>query len=192
MINEKAIVRRFTVGGYPINGYLLIDRATLSSAFIDPGGYDDLIGAYIDNNKIQLHHIFFTHGHWDHTDGLDAFRKRYSAKRYAGVGEVRSANTALSGGEIINVGKLQVQALSTPGHTPGGISYYCADANCVFTGDALFCGSVGGTVSQQNAKQQLDAVAESIFTLPPTTLVMPAHGPMSTVQTEKYCNPFFG
>ncbi len=183
------IFRRFTVGGYPINGYLVADPETKIGVFIDPGGFNDEIGAFIDQHQVQLRHIFFTHGHWDHTDGLPEISKRYTVQCYGGQGEVRAASSVLHGGETIKVGSLKFTAISTPGHTPGGISYYCKDR--VFTGDALFCGSVGGTDSQANCDLQLDHVRKNIFTLPDETLVYSAHGPMTTVAAEKYFNPFF-
>ncbi len=183
------IFHRFTVGSYPINGYLVADPESRIGVFIDPGGFHDEIAVYIEQNKINLRHIFFTHGHYDHTDGLEEFRHRYSVKEYAGKNEVRSASNVLTGGEEIEIGSLRFKALSTPGHTPGGISYFCQDR--VFTGDALFCGSVGGTGSAKNARIQLDAVRKHIFTLPDSTLVFPAHGPITTVAAEKYANPFF-
>ena len=78
---------------------------------------------------------------------------------------------------------------ATPGHSPGGISFYCP--GLVFTGDALFCGSLGGTSSADLAQLQVEHVRKHIFSLPESTLVYPAHGPMSTVAAEKYANPFF-
>lgn len=189
MIDAQIIFRRFTVGGYPINGYLVADRKTGIGVFIDPGGFREEIAAFIAEKKIDLRHIFFTHGHWDHTEGLGDIQKKYSVKCCAGKNEVRAASTVLSGGEKIEVGQLTFTALATPGHTPGGISYCCR--NAVFTGDALFCGSVGGTSSAADAKLQIEKVREHIFSLPDETLVFPAHGPITTVAAEKYANPFF-
>ena len=183
------IFHRFTVGYYPINGYLVADPRTRIAAFVDPGGFHDEIDVFIKQNKLQLRHLLFTHGHDDHTGGLSEFMQRYSVKGYAGIKEVKSASQTLHGGEQLEVGQLSFLALSTPGHTPGGISFYCYDR--VFTGDALFSGSVGGTYSEKNAQQQLNAVRQNIFTLPESTLVCPAHGPLTTVAAEKYFNPFF-
>ena len=183
------IFRRFTVGYYPINGFLVADPETRIGVFIDPGGFSVEIASYIAQKKIDLRLIFFTHGHGDHTEGLPEFMNRYSVRCYAGKGEVRAASNTMHGGEQIEVGKLHFTTLATPGHTSGGISYYCRDR--VFTGDALFCGSVGGTGSERGAQLQLDQVRKNIFTLPDNTLVFPAHGPMTTVAAEKYANPFF-
>lgn len=189
MIGMDAIFKRFTVGSYPINGYLVADRATKIGVFIDPGGFHEEIGAFIDEHDIILRHLFFTHGHYDHTEGIGEFMERYSLKRHAGKDEVAAANNMLHGGETIEVGKIIFTVLPIPGHTPGHVAYHCRDV--VFSGDSLFAGSVGGTSSEENAQQQLEHIRRYIFTLPDRTLVFPAHGPMTTVAAEKYGNPFF-
>jgi glyoxylase-like metal-dependent hydrolase (beta-lactamase superfamily II) len=177
------------VGRYPINGYLLADRSTGVGAFVDPGGWRDEIGAFIESQGVELRHILFTHGHWDHTEGLVEFGRRYAVQCWAGVDEVRAASRVLHGGETIEIGRQVVRVFSTPGHTAGGVSYWAGDR--VFTGDALFCGSVGGTDSAEAARGQVEAVRAHIFSLPDDTLVLPGHGPMSTVAAERYGNPFF-
>ncbi|MCH9022871.1 MAG: MBL fold metallo-hydrolase [Planctomycetes bacterium] len=189
MGGANMIFRRFTVGSYPINGYLVADPETHIGVFIDPGGFHDEIAEFITQQRVELRHIFFTHGHADHTEGLGEFMERYSLQRYAGKDEVAAANYTLHGGEEIEVGTLRFHTFSTPGHSPHGISYHCRDR--VFTGDALFCGSLGGTASQELADLQIAAVRKHIFSLPESTLVFPGHGPMSTVAAEKYGNPFF-
>lgn len=189
MIAPDLIFRRFTVGPYPINGYLVADRATNIGVFIDPGGWHEDIGAFIDANNIVLRHLFFTHGHYDHTEGTPDFMQRYSVKGHAGKDEVAKANNILHGGETIEVGKINFTVLPIPGHTPGHVAFQCRDA--VFAGDSLFAGSVGGTSSPQNAQQQLDHIRRHLFTLPDRTLIFPAHGPLTTLAAEKYANPFF-
>ena len=189
MIGRDIIFRRFTVGSYPINGYLVADRTTSIGVFIDPGGFGEDIAAFITEHGIILRHLFFTHGHSDHTEGVGEFMKRYSLKCHAGKGEIGAANNVLHGSETIEVGKIRFTALLTPGHTSGHIAYHCRDT--VFTGDSLFAGSVGGTAADKHAQQQLDHIRRHIFTLPDRTLVFPAHGPVTTVAAEKYANPFF-
>jgi glyoxylase-like metal-dependent hydrolase (beta-lactamase superfamily II) len=189
MNNEKINIQLFRVGSYPINGYLISDPQTNIGAFIDPGGFHKEICDYIDKEGIDLQKIFITHGHYDHTDGLAEFSEKWHPEVFAGSGEVATADQMLNGGEDIAVGNLTVKTLATPGHTGGGISYYVE--NYIFTGDALFCGTVGGTSSPQAAEQQLTSVRNNIFVLPEDTFVMPAHGPLTTVKAEKYYNPFF-
>jgi len=94
----KCIFHRFTIGSYPINGYLLADPETRIGVFIDPGGFDESIANMIASHNIELRIIFFTHGHWDHVDGLPEFMKRYSLRCYAGKDEVKAANHILQGG----------------------------------------------------------------------------------------------
>jgi len=189
MIDANLIIRRFTIGPCRMNGYLIADPHTHIGAFIDPGGFCDEIAGFITRNNINLRHLLFTHGHHDHIDGIAQFTQRFSVQGYAGKDEVRFASHTIFGNELIEVGNLRIRSLSTPGHTPGGISYYCG--NSVFTGDALFCGSVGGTSSSAQAQIQLDHIRRNIFTLPDQTLVFPAHGPVTTIAAEKYANPFF-
>ena len=188
-MGTQMIIRRFTVGRYPINGYLVADAETRMGVFIAPGGFHEEIAVYIAEQRIELRDIFFTHGHWDHVEGLGGFTQRYSVQSYAPAGEVPAANHNLCGGEELNVGKLRFATFSTPGHTKAAISFYCQD--CLFSGDALFCGSVGGTAGPEQAREQLDHVKRQLFTLPDNTLVYPGHGPMTTIAAEKYGNPFF-
>ena len=189
MMRSNMIFRRFTLGRYPINGYLVADPQTHMGVFIDPGGFSEDIAQFISHHQIELRDIFFTHGHWDHTEGLEEFTHRYSLQCYAGVDEVRAASHILHGAETLKVGKLHFSTFSTPGHTPAGISFYCQDR--VFPGDALFCGSLGGTDSPEKAQQQITAVRKHLFALPENTLVFPGHGPMTTIAAEKFGNPFF-
>ncbi len=183
------IFRRFTVGSYGINGFLIADPETRIGAFIDPGGFNTGIDDFIQEQKIQLNFLFFTHGHGDHTGGLPEFNSRYKTESYAGRGEVQGAKHQLQGGEMIEVGNLKFQAISIQGHTPHGMSFY--GHGCVFTGDAIMCGSIGGTGSAKAAQCQIEHIRKRIFTLPDETLVFPAHGPMTSVAIEKNSNPFF-
>jgi glyoxylase-like metal-dependent hydrolase (beta-lactamase superfamily II) len=187
----KCLFQRFTVGSYPINGYLVADPETRIGVFIDPGGFDDSIAETITSLNIELRIIFFTHGHWDHVEGLPEFMRRYSVRCYAGKDEVKAANNTLQGGEILDVGKLHFHTFRTPGHTPGGISYYSSGLEMLFPGDALFCGSMGGTENAKEASLQIDHVRRHLFTLPDQTRVFPGHGPITTIAAEKYGNPFF-
>jgi len=190
VIADNLIFRRFTLGFARINGYLLAERESRQGVFIDPGGYNDLVASFIEEHQIELRHIFFTHGHIDHMAGLEEFRRRYAVRCCAGKEEVRAASRILHGGERIELAGFNFTALSTAGHTPGGISYYCRKVG-VFTGDALFSGSVGGTGSALEGQLQLEQVRRNIFSLPDETLVFPGHGPLTTVAAERYGNPFF-
>ena len=188
MINGL-ILKRFTVGSFSVNGYLVADPVTRVGAFIDPGGFSKEIDAFVREQKNLLQYLFVTHGYWDHTEGLADFTSRYQVQSYAGEGEIHAVSHSLRGGEVIEAGHLRFHALPTPGCTPCDISY--SVPGCVFTGDALFCGTVGSAGSLKEAKRQIDHIRRHIFSLPDEMMVFPAHGPMTTVGIEKIRQPLF-
>ncbi|TWU53177.1 putative metallo-hydrolase [Candidatus Brocadiaceae bacterium B188] len=118
------------------------------------------------------------------------FTRRYQVQSYAGEGEIHAVSHSLRGGSEVNeAGHLRFHALPTPGHTPCGISY--SVPGCVFTGNTLFCGTVGGAGSLKEAKRQIDHIRRHIFSLPDEMMVFPTQRPMTTVSIEKYASPFF-
>ena len=101
------------------------------------------------------------------------------------------ADRLLEDGEELNLAGIRLTAYLTPGHTPGGGSFYCEEAGCVFTGDTLFCGSVGRSdFPGGSMKALVQSIKEKLFSLPDGTRVCPGHGQETTVQYEKKYNPF--
>ena len=97
----------------------------------------------------------------------------------------------LRGGQKLTLAGMKIQVIHTPGHTPGGCSYYVADAGCVFSGDTLFAESVGRSDFPGGSTSALvRAVKEKLFLLPDDTLVCPGHGEETTIGHEKKYNPF--
>jgi glyoxylase-like metal-dependent hydrolase (beta-lactamase superfamily II) len=81
--------------------------------------------------------------------------------------------------------------LDTSGHTPGGVSFYCAEASAVITGDSLFAGSIGRTDLPNASSAELCAnIRSNLYSLPETIRVYPGHGPTTTIAEEKRTNPF--
>jgi glyoxylase-like metal-dependent hydrolase (beta-lactamase superfamily II) len=93
----------------------------------------------------------------------------------------------------LQLGRIAISPLSTPGHTPGGTTYLAQDDSreVAFTGDALFAGSVGRSRSAQSYSLLLEGIRKKIFTLAEETPLFPGHGPATTVGEEKENNPFF-
>jgi glyoxylase-like metal-dependent hydrolase (beta-lactamase superfamily II) len=89
----------------------------------------------------------------------------------------------------VQIGRLSGRVVDTSGHTPVGLSLIFPEV--VFTGDALFAGSVGGTSLEPDRVRQLENVRKNLFTLPGDTIVCPGHGPCSTIEIERRFNPFF-
>jgi glyoxylase-like metal-dependent hydrolase (beta-lactamase superfamily II) len=94
-------------------------------------------------------------------------------------------------GESIQLGKIVIKILHTPGHTPGGLSFYIKSAHTVFTGDTLFRGSIGRTdLPGGNMEEEINSIKNKILTLPSDTIIFSGHGPQSNVGWELKHNPF--
>ncbi len=108
-----------------------------------------------------------------------------------GEKETYHADVFLKTDEVFEVAGFQVKTLFTPGHTPGGCSFYIPKEDVVFTGDALFAGSIGRTDFPEGSSATLiRSVRENILPLPGFTKVYPGQGSFTTVDTEKFENPF--
>jgi glyoxylase-like metal-dependent hydrolase (beta-lactamase superfamily II) len=98
----------------------------------------------------------------------------------------------LTDGQVIEMAGMTLLVLAVPGHSPGGIALYSGDESVVFTGDALFAGSIGRSDLPGGDHEQLMlSIREKLFTLPEDTVVYPGHGPETTIKKEIESNPFF-
>ena len=98
----------------------------------------------------------------------------------------------LSDGEVVIAAGLSFKVIAVPGHSPGGIAFYFEKESAVFTGDALFAGSIGRSDLPGGDHEQLMInIRNRLFTLPPDTVVYPGHGPETTIREEMRSNPFF-
>lgn len=184
------IVKHFLLDVNEVNAYIVACEETRQAMLIDAGAFDDHVVACLRNFGLSLSRIFITHDHFDHTEGLRDYVDRFGPEVISGASTIGGCKAAVvTHGDEVAVGHLRGTVLATPGHTPWGLSL--AFPGCVFTGDALFAGSVGGTTNAADAKRQMEAIRAHIFTLPPDTLVYAGHGPASTVDIERRYNPFF-
>lgn len=184
------IFRAFLLNVNESNAYVLGCEQDRKALLVDAGDFDTRIVDFLEEHRLALTAIFLTHDHYDHVGGLaDALAYSealvYSARGIAGGARGRS----VAHGDAIRIGCLEGKVLATPGHTTDSLSL--TFPGLVFTGDALFAGSVGGIASPQAAQQQLDHVRGNILTLPDDYAVYPGHGPASTVLIERQYNPFF-
>ena len=182
--------KHFLTSANESNAFILACDETREALLVEVGEFEPAIAACIQTNRLTLASIFITHDHYDHTGGLRDAVERYSARVFAGSPHPGGCRAIQVGhGDTIRVGALAGRVLATPGHTPDALSL--AFPGMVFTGDALFAGSVGGTASPALARQQLDAIRNHIFSLPADTEIHTGHGPSSTVAIESRYNPFF-
>jgi hydroxyacylglutathione hydrolase len=189
------IVKRFTVGWLSTNCYVVGCEETREAAVIDPGmeskAEAEPILDYIKQNSLHIKYIINTHGHPDHIAGNALIEKATGAPIL--IHENHSARVqadrTLHDGDIIQVGSLKLKVLHTPGHTKDGISLL-AD-NAVFTGDALFAGSVGRTDFLGGSYEELmQSIKTKLLSLPDSFKVYSGHGPSTTIGDEKRHNPF--
>lgn len=169
------------------NAYLLIDTESRESLLIDVPVWTEGMKKVLDEHNAKLVGVFITHEHYDHTSGLNSLYKqypnirKYPSREFFDNPEDAKHNTLI-------VGKWKGTILSLPGHTPDSVGLHIE--NVIFTGDTLFAGSVGGTISPREAKQQVEALRKYVLILPENTLVLTGHGPATSVGIEKRYNPF--
>jgi glyoxylase-like metal-dependent hydrolase (beta-lactamase superfamily II) len=155
---------------------------------IDPGSMDKTVLDFIENNEYILKGILLTNNHANHVDGLR------SLKRIYGSAEIYSANSEIMGyktnvardGDIINIGSLSAEAVSVPGHSIDSMVYVIDQM--LFTGDVLSAGMTGRTDSAYSAIRQITAIQNKIFTLRKNYVVLPGHGPPTTLRVERDYN----
>ena len=198
------------------NCYIVSDD-TRQAVIIDCGAYFDderqAIADYISHNQLQPRRLLCTHGHFDHCFGNDLVYQLYGLKPEVAAADewlmdlpaqMRSMmgtdyqrpcppiGRLLSADELIDFGSHQLRVLPTPGHTPGGVSFYCEAEHVVFTGDTLFRQSVGRTDFERGSYEQLlQSLRQVLAPLPPETVVYSGHGPATTIADELRSNPYF-
>ena len=206
------IIKKIVVGFLETNCYIVGCERTKKAFIVDPGAESSRIIEEIKKEHLNPIYIINTHGHGDHIganknikqefgdlkilihandkDMLTDASKNLSAD-FAMNYVSPPADLVLNGGEIIEVGNLKLEILFTPGHTPGGISIFIKKEKTVFTGDALFAGSVGRTdLSLSSGVDLIKAIKEKLMILDSDVVVYPGHGSDSTIGYERENNPF--
>lgn len=200
------------LGPFMTNTYIAWDEETKHAVVIDPSFTPENIWRAIIKLGVTPLKILLTHAHVDHMAGLNFLREKYpDAKVYMSGHDVPYLTDAAKNlsymldepvrcakpdvlvkeGDHITVDTMDFEVLDTPGHTPGGISFYCKKERLVFTGDALFQGSVGRTDFPGGSMTTLiESIRKELFTLPDDTYVLSGHGNPTTIGDEKASNPF--
>jgi len=200
-------VRTIVVGPIETNCYLFGDEATRECAVIDPGGDDDKIAAALSDHALRPTMILLTHAHFDHTGAVAALKRRFGLRvgvsqaearcledaRYSGASwfgfpfETAAADFFISDGDEFRIGGATLKALSTPGHSAGGLSFL--GDGLVFVGDVLFRDGVGRYDLPGSDLDALRASLERLLALDDATHVYPGHGPATTIGRERRSNP---
>lgn len=181
-----AEVHKVVVGPMDNNVFVLRCTETGEAVLLDAANEHDRILELCTGLGVRT--VLETHGHWDHIQAVPAVRE---AGYQVGVtaedaAMLDSYDYLLEDETVIEVGRLRLHAIKTPGHTPGSICFRLEGSPLLFSGDTLFPGGPGNTSFEGG---DFDTIIRSIddrlFTLPPETLVLPGHGDDTTIGAER-------
>ena len=206
-------IKAFQVNPLGVNCYVASDNG--EAAIIDCGCFEERewnrIKDYIEAEHLTLKYVLLTHAHFDHVYGLRFVERDFGlhpllhsmdAEQYTSAldmlvqfmgvrlpGKLPAIGGYLNDWQQLQLGKATLSVLHTPGHTPGGVCFYCEAEGILFSGDTLFQCSIGRTdLPGGNMQVEIDSVRERILTLPDSVQVLPGHGPSTTVGFERSNN----
>jgi hydroxyacylglutathione hydrolase len=177
--------------GMLVNAYLIWDAGSKRAVAFDTGADCSSMLKLASKENLSIEMILLTHAHPDHVADLPRLREETGAEIFAPAREPVPGADTIDEGKHFKLGKIDIEARLTWGHSPGGITFVCTGLArpVAIVGDSMFAGSMGGgSVSYKDAVQ---TNLEQILTLPDETIICPGHGPMTSVGEEKKHNPFF-
>ena len=200
-----------TVGPFQENCYVIGDEESGTGALIDPGDEAARIALTVERVGLEISQIIVTHSHIDHVGAVAQLVDEYMCPvlmheeaeamlktvpqqaMMMGMrfGKVPKVDRHVGDDEVLEVGSLRLRSLYTPGHAPGHLAFLVEDEGIVFSGDALFAGSVGRVDLPGGSMELLmRSISERLLTLPDETRVLSGHGPETTIGRERVTNPF--
>ncbi|MEJ7871804.1 MAG: MBL fold metallo-hydrolase [Rubrobacteraceae bacterium] len=205
------IVEMVTVGPFQENCYVIGDEESRIGALIDPGDEAARIALTVERLGLEIGSILITHAHVDHIRAIAPLVDEYlcpvlmheeaeamlkTAPQQALMmgmkfGKVPAVDGYIAADEVLEVGPLRLRSLYTPGHAPGHLAFHAEDEGIVFSGDALFAGSVGRVDLPGGSMEVLmQSITGKLLPLSDETRVLSGHGPETTIGRERITNPF--
>ena len=204
------IVEMVTVGPFQENCYIIGDQSG-TGALIDPGDEAARIALNVERTGIEITKIIVTHAHIDHVGAIAQLVDEYlcpvlmheeaeammktlpqqAIMMGMRFGRVPAVDRHITDDETLEVGGIRLRSLYTPGHAPGHLAFYAEEKGIVFSGDALFAGSVGRVDLPGGSMDLLmRSISEKLLPLPDVTRVLSGHGPETNIGRERQTNPF--
>ena len=204
------IAEMVTVGPFQENCYILGDDSG-TGALIDPGDEASRIALAVEKTGLEITKIIITHAHIDHVGAIAQLVDEYLCPVFMHVeaeammktlpqqaimmgmrfGKVPAVDQHVADDETLEVGGIRLRSLYTPGHAPGHLGFYAEEEGIVFSGDALFAGSVGRVDLPGGSMDLLmQSISEKLLPLPDATRVLSGHGPETNIGRERQTNPF--
>lgn len=209
---SNLLIKQFTLGPLENNTYLIIDRHFKQVVAIDPAIGSSTINQYLKSENLNLSQVWITHAHFDHFAGINdlvagiepitpvflhildqAYFKSGGGIReyFGGEWNIPKGITIFSNKTAITFGSIKWTVIHTPGHRPGHVVFYSRDHSTAFCGDLIFKSSIGRTdLEGGNYQILIDSIKGVLFSLPDETVLLPGHGPATTIGCEKLNNPF--
>ena len=206
----KLELQQCVLGPVYTNCYIAKNKETGEALIIDPADSPSKIELKVNAMGARPVAVLLTHGHFDHIMGVEAVREKYQIPVYACRQEEEmlrepSVNMTDQMGkscsirpdvflddlQVFEAAGFSIQMIHTPGHTKGSCCYYLKEEGVLFSGDTLFCGSVGRTDFPGGSASQIRASLHRLLAaLPDDTSVYPGHDTSTTIGYEKRYNPF--
>jgi hydroxyacylglutathione hydrolase len=204
------ILRGLELGNIGVNCYIIGCEETKDAAVIDPGDNPRAVKRVLDGEGLNAIYIINTHGHIDHIGGNGGLQELTGAKILIHEKDAKMLTNSVSNfsflmgnkvtsppadqfikeGDIIKIGNtIELEVLEVPGHTQGSVAL--KTGNIIFSGDALFYGSIGRTDFPGGSyKQLITNIKEKLLCYDDEVIVYPGHGPATSIGFERENNPF--
>jgi glyoxylase-like metal-dependent hydrolase (beta-lactamase superfamily II) len=203
---------KLTLGPVQTNTYLIANEKTREAVVIDPAWDGEVILAEARQRGWHIGSLWLTHAHFDHLGGTAAvadginppppvamhpddqglWRMQGGAAHFGmRIDPGPEPTIELAHGQILYLGEIEMEVRHTPGHTRGGVIFYCSSEKVAFVGDLIFQGSVGRTdLPGGDYDTLIESIRSQVLNLADDTRLLPGHGPESTVGIERLFNPF--
>ncbi len=209
-------IKYFQFNPFQENTFVIFDDKTNEAAVVDAGCFSPdekaLLAQFIKEQNLTLKYVLNTHLHLDHQFGNRFLFETFGVAPSAHVADEfliekmpsqaaafglqvdelgQPLGTYLEDMQVLTLGESEIKVIATPGHSPGGVCFYCAAQSLLISGDTLFRSSIGRTdLPKGDHDTLIQSIKERLLTLPVETVVLCGHGPSTTIGEEKSYNGF--